>query len=133
MDTIIFRKMTLKSRIDFGKYAGMTVQGIFNVNRSYLRFIYYTIPSLSFTDEVLKEIGIYNDTYDFRINKPGVDLEMFDKLKAFKFNRQCHALGNAAVAVNYAKKIIRLSYIQSKHIDQIYFSKGSMQARNQGK
>ena len=86
-DAVLLKKLVLKSVINFGKYKGQTVEEILRLGkRSYLRFVYYNINGLSFVDDILKNIGIFGEKYDYRIEKPGTNPEFGKKLDEYYIN-----------------------------------------------
>jgi hypothetical protein len=68
-DEVYLKTMTLKSIINFGKFKNHTVQRIIDLNKGYyLKQMYLNHKDLTFTDDVLKLIGITDKT---KIKKPG--------------------------------------------------------------
>lgn len=125
----ILRKLALKSEIPFGEFKGIKVQQVIDIQRlPYLRWIYYNIEGLSFIDEVLDIIGIPEE---YRIKKPGTDPELGkilyqEKKDKMSFKKRSHVQRRIATRSRGKK-------MQSKAYDKHTFSKGSMQAWNQGK
>jgi hypothetical protein len=79
MDTIYLRKLARKSIVNFGIYNGITVQMFIDQEYHWkLVYAYYRYTAISFLDEILDELKI---TEEFRIEKPGSNLEMFEKWK----------------------------------------------------
>ena len=75
---VLLRTLTFKSVLWFGKYEGLRIQQIIDLqHQTYLRWLYYNIKGVSFVDEVLNRITI---TEDKRIPKPGVCPEMHIKV-----------------------------------------------------
>lgn len=70
--------MTYRSAFTFGKYKGLTVQNILEIEPFYLKWAYYHIQSITYIPELLTLLGIYPP---YEIEKPGVDPEFFEKLK----------------------------------------------------
>jgi len=69
MDVTLLRTLTRKSLLKFGKNADLCVQELLHKHaRSYLRWVYYNCDKISFTDDILDEINIYEGD---RIEKPG--------------------------------------------------------------
>jgi hypothetical protein len=128
----LLRKLARKSVLNFGKHNNRSVQQILDLKHpAYLRWVYYNKEGLSFLDDILKEIGIIGDDFDYQIQKPGIDPELGEKVNDMK-------LGNASVALkSHLKKLKKgenlANQIRSKNVDKKIFSKGSMQSRNQGK
>jgi len=105
--SILLRKLTEKSILNFGKYNGLTVRQILDLNHpNYLRWIYFNVNGVSFVDEILKEIKI-SDNY--KIKKPGKYLELFSELECEIFKR-----------MNPLKKYI-LNGVQRKQREREYF------------
>jgi hypothetical protein len=75
MSSILLRKLTKKSTLKFGKYKDCTVETMLgmelNVN---LISIYYKLSKITFTDDILDELGI---TEKFRIKKPSTNEDMY--------------------------------------------------------
>lgn len=65
------RIMTKKSRLNFGRYDGMTIGDIMATSPKYIAFVYYNISPISFCDEILDELVIP------RIDKPGTNKDMY--------------------------------------------------------
>ena len=77
------RVMTWKSTLTFGKYQGCTVRQAYdaeggNQGAWYLAWIYYSIPGLSFCEEVLDAIHL---SPEYRIEKPSKKPSMLNKWK----------------------------------------------------
>jgi len=77
---IYLRKLTKKSIINFSsKFIGYTILDLIEINKSdYLRRIYFNEYKITFIDEILSEIGIFEE---YRINKPGINPELGEKLE----------------------------------------------------
>lgn len=79
MGSLRLRTMAMKSVFDSGKYKDLSVVQLLSLNHhTYIRYCYYTYDKISFTEDVLNQVNI---TPEFRITKPGKDLEIFDKFK----------------------------------------------------
>ncbi len=125
MDTILLRTLTRKSKLGFGKYADMPIQQIFDYNdKMYLRYIYLNLEGITFTDDILREIPIYENE---RIIKPGKNPEMtiikdfeLDGFKKYVYNK----------TTKHRQKAKYTSY--RKSTNKQYFKKGILQAKNQG-
>jgi signal recognition particle GTPase len=69
--------MTEKSVFTDGKYHGWTVQKIIDCGFiSYLRWVYFNMEKISFTESVLIKLK-----FQERISKPGIDKQTFDELQ----------------------------------------------------
>jgi hypothetical protein len=80
MDVPLLRTLTLKSRIGFGQFRDLTVSEIIDLAMlPYLRWLYFNMEGLTFTNEILINIKI---DQDFRIEKPGRKPELHEKLMA---------------------------------------------------
>ncbi len=84
MDIIRLRTLTEKSILGFGKYAEMSIQQIIDIQKShYLIWVYYNISAITFIPKILDEIHIYKN---YRIFKPGINEQLFNKYTDYKFN-----------------------------------------------
>jgi len=129
MDTVRLRTLSFKSVFWFGKYNGLSVQQCIDSKRiGYLFFIYYNIAGVSFSDEVLRKIDLIGETFDHRIKKPGSDVELFEKLKADQMEKRQNK--------DYMDKKTRgrekVKLVKTNRRERIYFSRRSLQSRNQG-
>jgi hypothetical protein len=132
MDVPLLRTLTEKSTITFGKYGLSTVGHILNLrNFGYLRWLYYNVEGITFTNEVLEKIHIYPPD---RINKPGKDPEkcgeQTKKMRAIRFTRYG--------ALDYLKKKAhgekekRLDFIRKdKSRAKEYYKKSVLRTHNQ--
>lgn len=78
MDVIRLRSLTRKSKLGFGKHANLSIQDMINVSmHAYLRWVYFFASNITFTDDILSEIGITNK---YRISKPGIDKKKFNQI-----------------------------------------------------
>jgi hypothetical protein len=128
-DAILLRTMTLKSKLGFGKYINETVQKIIELHKiDYLRELYYKYEKITFTDEVLRLIGILSDKFDYRIEKPGTNPELY--IKIFK-NYSSEYIPKNIKKIDL--KLTSLSRMKKFHSNKVRFSKSVMQAKNQGK
>jgi hypothetical protein len=126
-DTVLFRKMTLKTKFSFGKYRGHTVEDVIRLDHTaYLRGIYYDIEGITFTDDILEIIGVFGDNYDYRIKKPGKNSKFGKKVNNEKINRT--GSGNQKRIKDMKRKI----YTQYDNFDKKSYSKGNLQRWNHG-
>lgn len=80
--SILLRKLTKKSTLNFGKYKDYTVGHLFGMKKEIdLTSIYFKLSTITFIDEILDELGI---TSEFRIEKPSKNEEMY---KVFMFQK----------------------------------------------
>lgn len=68
--TVLYRIMTEKSILGFGKYATFHVGDVMICDREYLVWAYATQSNVSFHDRILEELGVR------KIAKPGIDWEV---------------------------------------------------------
>jgi hypothetical protein len=129
----LLRIMTLKSKLNFGKYENLTIQEIINLRHTqYLRYVYYSFEGLSFNEEVLKLIGVINEFNDNRITKPGVDLELHKYINSRNERSRIERIGYFVVnGQKTVEKKLRMK--QLTIFNKVVYSKAAMQGRNQGK
>ena len=129
----LLRKLSLKSIIGFGKYSEWTVQKVIDFHKKgYLRWVYYNINGISFLDDVLKEIGIIGDDYDYRIEKPGSDPELGEKVNQDKTDGITSLTIKKRLKKDFEMNKLQKQISQNK-FDNRYYSKSSLQNRNHGK
>lgn len=132
MDVKLLRTLAWKSSLGFGKYSDLSIQQIYDLRHTeYLRWCYYSINGISFNEDILRKIGILSDKFDYRIKKPGIDLEIHEKLLHINFNRRCK-IKNATHIKNANKIGAKIKMVSVIMYDNIYFSKGNLQRRNHG-
>lgn len=127
---VLYRICTRKSSIDFGKYAGLRVGDIINLDPSYIPFLYYNASMISFAKDILEEFEITE------ISKPGVSEEGWkaykrkmwkDKYDGLDEETFMHARHSEKCRVRREAKAIAIrSEIFHKE------SKAVLQARNHG-
>ena len=71
----LYRIMTEKSQLTFGRYNGLLVGDVLKIEPDYLGYAYYTFEMISFADNILDALKIE------RIPKPGKSEEVFNKWK----------------------------------------------------
>lgn len=76
----LLRTLTRKSIIGFGLYPDLSVMELMILNKMELAKMYYGLGKITFTDDILEDVGI---TDKFKIDKPSKGRE-FDLLKEFK-------------------------------------------------
>lgn len=77
-DTVLVRKLSLKSKLEFGDNGHLTVQDVIYAGREAdLVWAYYNLSKISFIDSVLDTLGIEADK---RITKPGKDTDLGDEM-----------------------------------------------------
>ena len=70
----LLKKLSKKSVFSFGKYKGCYVGQVIDLDKTYIGYVYYNINGLSFTDDILDELGIKDNLV---ISKPSVDADKF--------------------------------------------------------
>ena len=122
--TVLLRKLTLKSKLNFGKYSQHTVQRLIDLKGkkalNYLRRSYFYNSKISFTEEVLDTILEIKKIH--RINKPGVEKNN-KVLKELYYKDSIHGLKKEGIltkGIDYRK-------------DNIKYSKQNLQKINHGK
>ena len=127
-DAVLLRTMTRKSKFQFGKFKDLTVQEVIDLRKyAYLRQVYYNLAGISFSDDILKTIGVFGDNFDNRIKKPGINIELGkqifkEKYKSANTNTKKYLKRNNLAAEN-----------KFNHLDKQIFSKQHLQRFNQGK
>jgi hypothetical protein len=129
MDVPLLRKMTEKSILTFGMYKGMTVDHVLRLGKmDYLRYIYYNVVGITFTDELLYKISVRGK---WKIDKPGANPEAGVRLNnrmvehRIKKGANTHPLWRAKVRG-------RSRYMDFRRRDAIKYSRSGMQWKNQG-
>lgn len=134
MDVPILRTLAWKSILGFGKYKELSIQQIFDLGHTaYLRYIYFNVEGLSFSEEILKKIHVINELYDNKIAKPGTNPELGKKIDGIMFNYHVQKEGNSAHTMNMIRKGAKTRLVELKIYENKYYSKASMQRRNHGK
>ena len=128
------RKLTLKSRLSFGKYAEMTVLGILKMGNgiAYLQWIYYNCSMIDFQDEVFNQIFPRPDNDCLRIPKPGTDPDFYIKDLQEFHERQKKAGLDSIIHEKVQRKNMKGRVAASRHRDRVKFSKAALTRRNQG-
>ena len=62
--------------MNFGKFKVFTATDLVDLDKSYIRWVYYNMEWVTFTDSILKRVGIV----DF-ISKPGIDIKKWKEIK----------------------------------------------------
>lgn len=144
METVKLRILTAKSIIDFEKYKGWTVQKLLdNKRHAFLEYVYFNYEKISFTEDVLSQLK-----FTERINKPGIDKELYGEIKNRRFLLSRY---NSSISIEKLNKIITakklsgqdLSYFTSlkrelieqkknMRMPDLRFSKSSLQCKNHG-
>ena len=123
------RTLAPKSIMLFGKFADCTVDQLMVLNRHvYLRWVYYNCSMISFNEHILECLDI---TDKWRIDKPGTDPEMCDRLKKFKDSKPLGSYKMRSDARNKKRK--QIAQFRRDYAGRYVESKSQMQARNQNK
>lgn len=75
--------MTQKSVFQEGKYKGLSVFQVLSLNRQYLAYCYFRYEGISFTKDILEQLGI---TGNFIIPKPSSNIKKFEEWKKCDFH-----------------------------------------------
>jgi len=128
-DVILLRKLAFKSQLNFGKYADLTIQQLLDLGKKkYLRWVYFNCSNISFIDDILELINIYEE---YRIPKPSKDLYMFE---AHKQEIDKHTYGLTKHINNMKVNKNKKNDLRSeKNFEKNYFSKANLTRRNHGK
>ena len=142
MDAVRLRVMARKSVFTSGKYENFSVQQVINLKGyHYLIWCYFNQSNISFLPDILDELHI---TEELRIEKPGTNVEkgnLVAEMRRKRFNAKLHAVSMESTAkgcIMYNKHLKNMKiyakdmYRSMINYDNMYFSKGSMQARNHG-
>ena len=125
MDAILLRKMTMKSCLTEGNFAGVPIGQLIQLKKTrYLRYIYYKYSNIDFMQEVKDCISI---TPEFEIKKPGNDFEMHKKLNEIIDSK----MTSFDIKKRNKKNKINAEIVWNNTVDKT--SKGNLQAVNHGK
>lgn len=73
MEIKLLRKLTEKSRLNFGKYSELTVSEVLDLRHpNYLRWCYFNLEGISFVENLLDNLI----PQEYRIDKPGKNPEL---------------------------------------------------------
>ena len=131
MDTIKLRILTCKSILNFGRFDGWSIQKIIDMQKTgYLRWIYFNLEGLSFSEDVLDSIHLYSQ---YRIKKPGKAPEKHRQLMNYQM-----VLINIKEPLNAIKRSSHMKKDNRRHIARNQISrffeskKSVLQYKNQG-
>jgi len=83
---ISLRKLTKKSTLKFGKYKDYTVGHLLGMKKQIdLISIYFKLSKITFTDDILDELGI---TEEYRITKPSKNIELYQDFMMIKYGKK---------------------------------------------
>ena len=129
MDVPLLRTMTEKSVIGFGKHALCTVTHILRLGKNdYLRWLYYNINGITFTEDLLYKINIRGK---WKIEKPGKDPQKGYNLDESLIKWRVKKSANTH-PISHHRNVMKSKYKAFKIVDGRKFSKGTMQRKNQG-
>ena len=124
----LYRIMTEKSIIGFGKYGDMRIGDILKVDPTYIAWAYYNCPMVSFKDDILETLGCE------KISKPGISEETWKNWKRKQWEEGLSKEEIDAKLLRFrmaGKRVHKARLIQA--IQDTAFTKGQLQAMNQGK
>ena len=129
---ILLRTLTEKSVMQEGKYAGNTVQHVIDLGHTaYLRWVYYNMSMISFSQDILRKIYINEKD---EIKKPGKCPEKVME-KEISIKRCLLAKGEFG-AYKHIEKVIntekKRKYMQNVKLSAKLNSKGNLQRMNHG-
>jgi hypothetical protein len=127
MDVVRLRVLTKKSKVLGGKFDGQFIQTLLDLhNYQYLRYCYYNYSAMSFTNDILDEIGI---TEEFRIEKPGVKIGFEQYIWKMKHEN----LSDDIIKSQLHRKEMRQKSLSVRQSIDYRFKKGYLQSKNHGK
>jgi len=86
MSSILLRKLTKKSILKFGKFKDYTVGHLFGMKKQMeLTSIYFNLSTITYTDDILDELGI---TEEYRIEKPSKNVELYEDFMMMKYGKK---------------------------------------------
>lgn len=141
MDIVTLRKLAHKSKWEYGKHTGRTINDIMIVDYKYLVWAYYNLERISFIDEILDEFANKFEKFK-RIDKPGKDPNYFTDNLSFRYihmskkqlfnlitaNRINGKKSSHALLVAY--KQAKANFVEADKNERV--SKKSLQAMNHG-
>lgn len=126
MDRVLLRRLTKKSRLQFGKYAGATIGSILNVEPMYLGWLYYNASNIDFDAEVKEALHLID------IPKPGTSP---DKEREWRRAYSATFTEEEQEHGRFVKAARRKAYYKARLADAkraTTFTKGQLQAINHG-
>ena len=125
----LLRKLSLKSKLNFGQYADLSIQELINLEKkSYLRWVYFNCDKITFFDEILDEIKI---PLEFRIEKPNKNPEKYIELNEIIKSKMTGL--SKYINEKKKKKYQKVQRKISVSFDKKIFCKDSLRLKNQGK
>lgn len=127
--TVLLRKLTRRSILDFGRYHGISVGKVLELKaHRYLRWVYFNCSRITFFDDILEEINIPSD---WHIEKPGKDPVMGEALNSVH-DKHYKGTARAKFITGEKGRSQKRSFYNHHKRDKVKFSKGSLQRGNQG-
>lgn len=127
MDVIRLRTLTRKSKIGWGCCRDNTVQQLLDTNKKQIAWLYYHVEWMTFTPDILDEMGIKNG---WDIPKPGTDTAKFEirakRFIEFKYGKK---IAGAVIARKRNKQAKHRAYIADQEAN---LPKSRLQAINHG-
>lgn len=127
---VLYRVLSEKSRIDFGKHAGLLVGDILAVDETYIPFLYYNFSNLSFRKDILEALEVTP------IPKPGTNPEMWKQWKSKHYFEEIEGLSEQEKIIR-KKRLARIrrgrdleKAISRRNAESL--SPGQLQAINHG-
>lgn len=126
---ITLRKLTRLSSMKFGQYKDLRVQELLDLKRyRYLRWCYYCCSGITFTEDILEEIGIIKF-----IDKPGKDETFFEEECRIKDSNQENLTGVTKIIYQRkVNKIVKGKMANLTNNQNANPSRKSMQWKNHG-
>jgi hypothetical protein len=125
---VLLRTLTEKSKLGFGKYADLPIWKIIDMGeKRYLRFTYYTLSNINYTEDVLRKIDVVEQDEIFKPGKNKAKLKEVDK-------KIWDSLSDEERLSLYqkSKSISKNKWVKSSVSDRRHYSAKSNQLRNQG-
>ncbi len=118
---MILRKLTYKSKIDFGLHRGRTVEQILTKDSgdSYIKYLYFNASHIDLCDQLITDLNIFHT-----VSKPGKDPELFETIYRTSPLRQVYK--KMKQGRDYKFHVKSTNY-------NIMFSKSAMKAYNEGR
>lgn len=124
----LLRTLTVKSTMGFGIHKELKVGEVINLNKKqYLRWCYYNLSNITFTEDILIQLGI---TEEYRIEKPGKNVEHGVLLDELIFSMYSDKTQDAIKKSREKRGSAKRK--KDKLFDKIRFSKGNLQRLNHG-
>lgn len=122
----LLRVMTAKSKWGFGKYRDLTIGDIIKYDPAYVAWMYYTVETVSFCQEVMEEMDMTP------IDKPGTSAEALKEWKKrrsekYTWEQRIHGMAKLK-AINKTNRV----YKMREMVKGNYQSKASAAWYNQG-